>query len=142
MQPFDSIQASLAPMTDAPAPVGPVGNYGISGQFTFVPDEVRAIVKDWIELAREYDHSIRNADQLVVIVEPPGKDQASEFYVQRTGTAVTMYAESLIQKQEYCYNQAQKFQDALNDYLGVERQSVRNITSSGEPLPPSKPGGI
>lgn len=138
MQPFHSIQASLAPITDAPAPAGPAGT---AGTFTFVPDEVRAIVKDWIELALGYDESIRNTDTFVY-VQPPGDEYASEHYVQRTSQSGRMYLESLIQKQEYCYDQAQKFQDALHDYLGVERESVRDIAESGEGPVLSKPGGI
>ena len=142
MQPFQSIQSSLAPIADAPAPAGPAGATGTSGTFTFVPDEVRVIIQDWIDLAAEYDESIENADQ-IVRVQPPGDEYASEYHARRTSESGRLYVESLIQKQDYCYSQAQKFQDALHDYLGVDRESVHDIARSGERVStPSKPGGI
>lgn len=142
MQPaFDSIRSSLAPITDAPMSSGPPPMPGTpgGGKFVFKPDEIRAIVKDWIDLADEYDLSINEADRLCTI-DPPGDEYASEFHAHRASESGRLYRDSLIQKQEYCFTQAQKFQDALHDYLGVERQSVRDIKRAGET--PLRPGGI
>lgn len=142
---FHDISASLAPIAGAPPSSGPppmpgepTGGGG-GGKFTFEPDEIRAIVKDWLDLAEEYDESIDKAEDLIM-VQPPGDEYASQFHAQRASESGRLYVDSLIQKQDYCYSQAQKFQDALHGYLGTDRQNVRRLDAADAGS--SKPGGI
>ncbi|MGX7823847.1 hypothetical protein ACTG9Q_02020 [Actinokineospora sp. 24-640] len=142
---FHDISASLAPIAGAPMSSGPppmpgeTTGGGGGGKFTFEPDEIRAIVKDWLDLAEEYNDSIQRSDDLVR-VQPPGDEYASEFHANAASHSGTLYAQSLQEKQQYCFSQAQKFQDALHDYLGTDRQNVRKLNTAGEGS--SKPGGI
>lgn len=140
MQSFNNIQASLAPIADAPAPAGPAGALGIAGKFTFSPDEIRAVITDWMTLGDEYTPSIATAKTMVVVA-PPGDEYASQAHAERTNESGTRYVESLKQKQKYCYDQAQKFQDALHDYLGIERVNIRRMESADQDVL-SAPGRI
>ncbi|SDC86391.1 hypothetical protein [Actinokineospora iranica] len=125
--------------------VGGAPPSGDGGKFSFSPDEIRSIVKDWLDLADDYTQSMVGARPLGQ-VDPPGNDPASHYHAQAVATSSQAYMDSLKEKAEYCYNQAQKFQDALSDYLGVERENVRGLDSTdgsaSGPSAPSAPGGI
>ncbi|WP_436494421.1 hypothetical protein [Actinokineospora sp. HUAS TT18] len=136
MDAFRSIGNSLSdivnsgPMGAPPAPPGP----GSGGKFSFKPDEIEAIVKDWVTLAEGYEDS-RARSQEMVVVNGPGAEVASEMHASTARISGQAYLDSLNDKVEYCYSQAQKFQDALSDYKGVERSSVRRITAAGDSAP-------
>ncbi|MGQ0837711.1 hypothetical protein [Actinokineospora sp.] len=108
---------------------------GDGGKFDFSPDEIRAIVKDWLDLAESYQTSLSTSRGLATI-EGPGQEYASEMHATVANSAGRAYLDSLVEKRAYALSQAQKFQDALHDYLGVDRQNVRKITAAGESGPP------
>ena len=142
MQPaYDSIHASLAPIAGAPASDIPsqIGNYGITGTFSFSPDEIEAIAKEWIELAEDYELSIQRAEGLTV-VRPSGFEKASELHAQSASFSGNCYVQSLLEKHEYCLEQAVKVTNSLNTYLGNEQITVDDLKKITTPA--SKPGGI
>lgn len=143
---FQSIGASLAPIAaSGPAATPPPpGVMGISGQFSFKPDEIRAIVKDWEDLATSYGESLSNARELTQ-VEGPGREYASEFHAARASESGQEYLRSLTEKIEYCRLQARKFQAALDGYTGADSGGRRVIDKAGEsgvPLTSPTSGGI
>ncbi|HVK24502.1 MAG TPA: hypothetical protein VM677_24350 [Actinokineospora sp.] len=134
MDAFRSIGRSLGDIA-ASGPMGtPPPAQGGGGKFSFRPDEIEAIVKDWLELAVGYEDSRFNSRDMV-IVSGPGAEIASETHASTARISGQAYIDSLNDKAEYCYSQAQKFQDALSDYKGVERSSVRRITAAGDSAP-------
>ncbi|SDC85713.1 hypothetical protein [Actinokineospora iranica] len=144
---FHSINASVGHIAGSGVSdmVGGARPSGDGGKFSFEPDEMRAIVKDWMDLALDYRRSMVDADQMGT-VDPPGNEYASQYHAEAASASTQAYLDSLQEKADYCYSQAQKFQDALSDYLGVERENVRGLNSTDQsvsgPSAPSAPGGI
>jgi hypothetical protein len=103
---------------------------GRGGSFAYSPDQIRDLVKEWTDLAKDYEGSLANAD-LMANVEGPGTEFASQSHASVARESGRAYLESLKNRIEYCYGQAQKSQDALDSYLGQEHRSVRDITGSG-----------
>ncbi|MFC5285631.1 hypothetical protein ACFPM7_01080 [Actinokineospora guangxiensis] len=143
MQPaFDSIQASLAPIAGAaptPQPPSQIGLVGGTGKFSFSPDEIRAIAKEWRELADEYQLSIKRVEGWQM-ARPSGSEWVSEHYAAKTCFSGNRYLTSLEEKHKYCLQQAVKFTNSLNRYLGVEQITAEGLMKIDAPA--SKPGGI
>jgi hypothetical protein len=143
MQPaFDSIHASLAPIAGAPPSSGPpsqIGSAGSAGRFSFSPDEIRAIVKEWKELAVEYQLSIKRAEGWQA-ARASGVEWVSECHAAKTCSSGNRYLDSLEEKYGYCLKQAVKFTNSLNKYLGVEQITIEDLMKIDTPA--SKPGGI
>ncbi|CRK62076.1 hypothetical protein [Alloactinosynnema sp. L-07] len=134
MDAFRSIGHSLGDIV-ASGPMGaPPPAQGGGGKFTFRPAEIEAIVKDWLELAAGYETSQRDSRSMIN-TGAPGNEIASQTHASTARISGQAYFDSLVEKAEYCYTQAQKFQDALSDYKGVDRSSVRRITTAGDSAP-------
>jgi hypothetical protein len=89
------------------------------GRFAYSPDQLREIINEWNDIATSYRDDIENAD-VVRSVQPPGHDAPSGFFatvVQSSGDALQ---QSLLKERDHCLRQADKFQAALDAYLGVE----------------------
>lgn len=108
--------------------LGDVG--GAGGSFAYSPDQLRDLVKEWTDLATDYQNSLRDAYYLTR-VEGPGAELVSRSYASVANASGQAYLDSLQSRIDYCFAQAQKFQDALDDYLGQEHHSVTEITNSG-----------
>ncbi len=90
-----------------------------SGSFSFDPDELQSLIKKWQDLADSYSESGRSAESMALIT-PPGGDFASEAHAEAANGSGTSYLTYLARNAQYCKEQAEIFQAALNDYLGVE----------------------
>lgn len=132
---FDRIGDTLGAIGSGAA-IGATGGVG-GGQFAFRPDEIQALVKDWLDLAVSYRESALNAQNLAS-VSGPAEDSASELHATAASSSGHLYLQSLEEKLHYSIGQAQKCQDALNDYQGVDRQNVSDLLGT-EPAPS---GGI
>ncbi len=100
------------------------------GSFEYTEADMTRIRDNWLDLADSYQTSIYNADRMSKI-KAPAEDMASEFHVKaanRSGEAYTNYLEH---NRNYCLQQAQLFQNALDDYLGVEHTNIIDINKSG-----------
>jgi hypothetical protein len=56
----------------------------------------------------------------MALIRPPGGDFASEAHAEAANGSGTSYLTYLAHNAQYCSEQAELFQAALNDYLGVE----------------------
>jgi hypothetical protein len=100
-----------------------------SGSFSFDPDELQSLIREWEDLADSYTASAREA-QNMGRVTPPGEDFASEAHAKAANISGASYIEYLAKNSQYCNDQAQLFRAALNDYLGVEETNTTDINNS------------
>jgi hypothetical protein len=96
------------------------------GNFSFDPDELQSLIKKWLDLADDYGASIESADHMSRI-KAPGNDFASEAHAKAANTSGSSYISYLRDNWQYCIDQAQAFQNALDDYLGVEQTNVTDF---------------
>ena len=101
-----------------------------NGTFAYDEATLRGLVTDWLDLATHYARSERNADRMTQ-VEGPGEDFASQAHAKVANSSGESYHAYLKQNRSYCEQQAQLFQNALDDYLGVEQRNVTEINKSG-----------
>lgn len=104
-----------------------------TGTFEFDEATMRGLVEEWLALAEDYDTSFRDSDVLTS-VEGPGLDFASHSHAEAANASGRAYREYLQRNREYCFEQAQLFQNALHDYLGIEHTNVTQIGDAGRPL--------
>jgi hypothetical protein len=97
-----------------------------TGSFNFTEDQIRAVVKNYLDLADSYDDSITKAIGMVSI-EGPGLDFASGSFAEAANRSGQALVESFGNARDYCLAQAQLAQNALDDYLGVEHTNVTRI---------------
>jgi hypothetical protein len=110
----------------------------MGGSFSFDEDTMRGLVKEWYALADSYDAS-RTVAHDMLRVEGPGLDFASSSYADAASRSGAAYVDYLSYNRDYCVQQAELFQHALDDYLGVEHANVVDIDRSGADEPP-RPG--
>lgn len=89
------------------------------GSFSFDPDELQSLIRKWRELADDYADSVDKAERMAT-VQPPGNDFASEAQATAANDSGGSYLAYLRHNAQYCNDQADLFQTALNDYLGIE----------------------
>jgi hypothetical protein len=100
------------------------------GHFEYDEDTLRGLVTDWLTLAAHYERSVRNSDRMSQI-QGPGTDFASRAQAEVANVSGMSYLNHLKTTREFCDQQAQLFQNALDDYLGVEHRNVTEINKSG-----------
>ncbi|MDQ3790686.1 MAG: hypothetical protein M3422_26060 [Actinomycetota bacterium] len=103
-----------------------------TGGFSYDEDTLNDLIAEWIGLAEDYDKSFRDSQDLVRVVGP-GLDFASESVAVAATSYGKNYLTYLLQNRDYCVEQAQLCQNALDDYLGVERRNVLDIHRAGQP---------
>ncbi len=113
-----------------------VANSGTAegGGFAFDEATLRTLVTSWLELADSYQRSTDNAENMVRI-DGPGSDYASWSQAEAANASGRSYATYLQHSRDYCLEQAQQFQNALDDYLGVEHTNVTEINKTGSDGP-------
>jgi hypothetical protein len=102
-----------------------------TGGFAYDEATLNDLIKEWIGLADDYDRSYRQSRMLERVVGP-GKDFASESVAKAANSYGKAYLIYLKQNKDYCINQAQLCQNALDDYLGIERRNVAELYQSGQ----------
>lgn len=115
----DRIQSQLSGMLSTGSTEGTV----TGGTFSFTEDDMAKIRDNWLELARSYRDSFDAADTMSKITAP-AEDMASKFHAKAANHSGLAYRTYLEHNWQYCNDQAQLFQDALSDYLGVEHTNV------------------
>ncbi|MFI7672746.1 hypothetical protein [Actinophytocola sp. NPDC049390] len=96
------------------------------GSFAFTEDQIRAVVKNYHDLADSYDDAITKAGRMT-IVEGPGLDFASDAFAIAANRSGQSLIDSFTNARDYCKEQARLAQGALDDYLGVENTNVTEI---------------
>ena len=128
----DSINAQLTGMLATNVTEGSISG----GNFAFTEPEMKTIIQNWLDLADSYDRSLFNAEAMSRI-RPPADDLASRFHTVAANRSGESYRGYLEHNRDYCTQQTQLFQNALDDYLGVEHTNVTemNKTAPEGPLP-------
>lgn len=103
-----------------------------TGGFAFDEATMRSLITNWLDLAYSYESSLRNARGMTEVVGP-GLDFASERQAVAAVKSGAAYLRYVDHNYQYCLDQAQLFQNALDDYLGIEHTNVTGIEQSGEP---------
>jgi hypothetical protein len=102
-----------------------------TGGFSYDEATLTDLIREWLDLADDYNRSFRDSQRLVA-VKGPGLDFASEAVAAAANSYGQAYLTYLRQNVKYCVDQAQLCQNALDDYLGVERRNVKDLYSSGQ----------
>lgn len=103
-----------------------------TGGFAYDEDTLTSLVKEWLDLADDYDRSFRNSQRLIA-VKGPGRDFASAAVAAAANSYGTRYLAYLKENEKYCLDQAQAYQNALDDYLGAERRNVEELYKATDP---------
>lgn len=101
-----------------------------SGSYEFDEDTLRGLITEWTELGRSYDESF-NVSEPMAMIEGPGLDFASQSHANAANDSGGAYRAYLMNNRDYCFAQAQLFQEALHDYLGIEDANVTEIGDAG-----------
>ena len=130
----DSINASLSGFftNDTPQDSG-------TGSFAFNEADMRTIIKNWLDLADSYRKSARNNVYHMETIDPPADDFASRLHADAANRSGESYLRYIEHNRDYCIQQAQLFQNALDDYLGVEHT---NVTEMNKTAPQGPQPGI
>lgn len=126
----DRIQSQLSGFFDTGTTEGTV----TGGSFTYSEEDMRTIKDNWLDLAHSYQKSFDNANRMARI-RPPAEDMASRFHADAANRSGESYKNYLEHNRDYCVQQAQLFQNALDDYLGVEHTNVEDIGRTGQDGP-------
>jgi hypothetical protein len=119
-QAFADIGSALSGITAAHSPAG------ASGTFSYTPEALSDLIAEWQSMADDYRISVKESRSLVA-VQGPGTEYASRSHATMANISGQAYAASLNEKLAYCLAQAQKLQDTLDDYLGVEHHNISQI---------------
>jgi hypothetical protein len=109
---------------------GVAGSPAGGGHFAFYPDELSALVKEWRALAASYNKDIQTADALKT-VKGPGADYASAALASVVRSSGESLIASLARERDFCNLQKNKFQQAMNAYLDVDRSEAGDMNSQG-----------
>jgi hypothetical protein len=128
----DNINADLAGMFTSHTAQGSITN----GGFAFTEPEIRTVIKNWLDLAYSYGESIDEV-YAMTSVEGPGLDFASQSFATEANTSGEALTRYLANNRDYCFEQAQLSQNALDNYLGIEHTNVTEINKTDQQGPHS-----
>lgn len=100
------------------------------GAFTFSPDRAKQIRDTWKELAASYHDSLLNADIMSRIVAP-AQDFVSVSFTEKANTSGASYIKFCKGRRDKCLREAQRYQDALDTYLGAEERTIVTLGNAG-----------
>jgi hypothetical protein len=112
--------------------------------FSFDQPTMEGLIKNWMELVDSYNQSLNANVSRMTVVEGPGLDYASRSHAEVANRSGEAYSTYLTECRDYCLTQAQQFQNALDDYLGLEHRNVEELhraNSGATDAPPSPESG-
>jgi hypothetical protein len=118
----DNIETQLGGMFTTHTTEGTI----TGGTFTYDESDMRTIIKNWLDLARSYETSMVHSDRMARI-EPPAEDFASRAHAATANRSGESYLQYLKHNHDYCEQQADLFQKALDDYLGIEQTNATKM---------------
>ena len=101
-----------------------------TGSFAYDEDTLRGLVGDWLAISRHYRDSYSASEEMAQ-VSGPGNDFASKAQANAANGSAGSYLAYVQRNADYCEQQAQLFQNALDDYLGIEHRNVIDINKTG-----------
>jgi hypothetical protein len=108
------------------------------GGYTFDPDTIKQVIKNWVELANSYAQSAAEARPMARI-GPPGDEFVSKSFADKANASGESYISYCIHNADICTHEAQRYQDALDAYLGAEERTIIKIGKADDD--PSTPLG-
>lgn len=102
-----------------------------TGGFSFDEATMRRMITRYTGLADSYEDSFPNARRMAS-VEGPGLDFASQSVANAANQGGNSYLDYLVHQRDECRAQARLFQQALDEYLGVDQSSAEGIDKSGD----------
>lgn len=93
------------------------------GRFTFDSDQIRQVITNWKDLADSYDRSIEQARPMAAI-GPPGEEFASLGFATAANASGNSYLAYCARNRDICLREGQRYQDALDAYLGAEERTI------------------
>jgi hypothetical protein len=99
------------------------------GTFTYHESDMRTIIGNWRDLARSYADSLDRAHRLARI-EPPAEDFASRAHAAAANRSWNSYKNYLEHNRDYCSQQADLCQKALDHYLDIEQSNTTEMNKT------------
>jgi putative methionine-R-sulfoxide reductase with GAF domain len=100
------------------------------GGFTFDPDTIRQVINNYKDLADSYDESVRDARPMAMLT-PSADEFVSESFAAKANASGTSYIAYCQHYAGFYLREAQKCQDALDAYFGVEEHTVVELGNAG-----------
>ncbi|MGY6656529.1 hypothetical protein ACXIZN_30615 [Amycolatopsis sp. TRM77291] len=111
------------------------GSYGTpvaqGAGFKYDEATLHELVKEWSDLAQEYQDDIEDARNIAV-ANPPGREFASGDNADITRQSGSALLEALDQRVAYCKNMAAKYVAALGKYATADEQAKIAINQQPE----------
>ena len=104
-----------------------------SGGYSFEPDQLIAIARDWDDLAEAYKTDMAQAYRLAR-AEGPGAEYASGDNAQLVRQSGEALLSALRGRVDYCKAQAEKFRAAAGQYAEAEASAGDQIGNQGGSL--------
>lgn len=101
-----------------------------TGGFSFDEATMRRMITRYTSLADSYEASFDNARRMASVVGP-GLDYASRSVAEAANQGGNSYLKYLVHQRDECRAQAWLFQQALDEYLGVDQSSAEDINKAG-----------
>jgi len=102
-----------------------------TGSFNFDQPTMEGLIEKWLQLVDSYDQSLTNNAPRMTAVQGPGLDYASQSHAEAANKSGEAYKTYLNECRQYSLDQAQLFQNALDDYLGMEHRNVLELDRAG-----------
>jgi PE family len=93
------------------------------GRFTFDPDTIQQVINNWVELADSYAQARQDAFAMTQI-KPPGDEFVSQSFAAKANASGESYIAYCKHNRDICRREAQRYQDALDTYLGAEERTI------------------
>ncbi|RSN19008.1 hypothetical protein DMC63_16355 [Streptomyces sp. WAC 05977] len=106
------------------------GSYGTpvaqGAGFKYDEATLHELVKEWTDLAKEYQDDRFDAE-LIAVAQPPGREYASGDNAEITRQSGRALMEALDQRVAYCENMAAKYVAALGKYASEDERAASAV---------------
>jgi PE family protein len=101
------------------------------GGFTFDPETIREVINNYKDLADSYAQSAKDAWSMTQ-VGPSADEFVSKSFAEKANRSGGSFVEYCRHYAAFYSREAQKCQDALDTYLGVEDRAVIGLGGAGD----------
>jgi hypothetical protein len=100
------------------------------GGFTFDPDTIREVINNYKDLAESYAQSAKDAWPMTQ-VGASADEYVSESFAKKANESGGSFVQYCRHYAAFYLREAQKCQDALDTYLGVEERTIIDLGDAG-----------
>ena len=109
------------------------GGSGGGAGFEYDEETLRALMREWNDLANEFEDDLQRA-ALLQRADGPGVEYASGGNAERVRVSGDALHETLVARAQYCRSMAQRFKTALGKYATTEDVSTTDVKRTGGSL--------